>query len=155
MITLTSTHKKRLGMVLLIVIGVSTAVALALAAFSENMLYYFSPSEIRAGKAPQERMIRVGGMVREGSVQRAKDSLKIQFEVTDYAHTIPIQYTGILPDLFREGQGVVTIGRMQADGRFLATEVLAKHDENYMPPEVADSLKAAEVTTSGDNAKVN
>jgi cytochrome c-type biogenesis protein CcmE len=142
MITLTSTHKKRLTVVLLLIIGIGIAVALALTAFSKNMLYFFSPSQVVAGEAPKNKTIRLGGLVTKGSVQRAKDSLQINFDVTDYKQTIPIQYTGILPDLFREGQGIVAIGQMQANGTFIATEVLAKHDEKYMPPEVADSLKA-------------
>lgn len=141
MITLTKTHKKRLGLVLLIVIGISTTVALAISAFRENMLYYFTPTQIQAGEAPKDRVIRVGGMVNKGSVQRASESLLVNFQVTDYQHTLPIQYTGILPDLFREGQGVVAIGKLQANGTFLASQVLAKHDEKYMPPEVASSLK--------------
>ena len=141
MITITQTHKKRLGIVLLILMGVGISAALALTAFSENVMYFFSPTDIIEGKAPTDRLIRVGGMVMQGSVKRATDSLQITFDVTDYAKTIQVQYTGILPDLFREGQGIVTIGKMQPDGHFLADEVLAKHDENYMPPEVADSLK--------------
>lgn len=141
MITLTKTHKKRLGLVLLIVIGISTTVALAINAFRANMLYYFTPTQIMAGEAPTDRVIRVGGMVNTGSVQRATENLQVTFQVTDYQHTLPIQYTGILPDLFREGQGIVAIGKMQANGTFLATQVLAKHDEKYMPPEVAASLK--------------
>ena len=144
MITMTQTHKKRLGIVLLIVLGISTTVALALTAFNENMLYFFSPTQIVAGEAPTDRMIRIGGMVKKDSLQRASDSLQVTFDVTDYAHTIPVEYTGILPDLFREEQGIVAIGQMQADGRFVAKEVLAKHDENYMPPEVADALKTAQ-----------
>ncbi len=144
MITMTQTHKKRLGIVLLIVLGISTTVALALTAFNENMLYFFSPTQIVAGEAPTDRMIRIGGMVNKDSLQRASDSLQVRFDVTDYAHTIPVEYTGILPDLFREEQGIVAIGQMQADGRFVAKEVLAKHDENYMPPEVADALKTAQ-----------
>jgi len=143
-ITMTQTHKKRLGIVLLIVLGISTTVALALTAFNENMLYFFSPTQIVAGEAPTDRMIRIGGMVKKDSLQRASDSLQVTFDVTDYAHTIPVEYTGILPDLFREEQGIVAIGQMQADGRFVAKEVLAKHDENYMPPEVADALKTAQ-----------
>lgn len=144
MITLNPTHKKRLGIVILIVTGISVTVALALTAFSKNMLYYFSPSDVIAGKAPQNKTIRIGGMVEQGSVQRATENLEVHFAVTDYQHTIAIQYTGILPDLFREGQGIVAIGKMRPDGTFNAEEVLAKHDENYMPPEVADSLKKAE-----------
>ena len=144
MITMTKTHKKRLGIVLLIVVGISTTVALAVTAFNQNMMYFYSPSDVAAGKAPTNKPIRVGGMVTVGTVQHAKESLLVNFDVTDYAHTISVQYTGILPDLFREKQGIVVTGRMQEDGSFLADEVLAKHDENYMPPEVADALKAAE-----------
>ncbi|MDM8561473.1 cytochrome c maturation protein CcmE [Candidatus Parabeggiatoa sp. HSG14] len=151
---MTQTHKKRLGIVLLIVLGIGVTVGLALMAFSENMLYFFSPTQIVKGEAPTDRLIRVGGMVNEGSVQRASDSLQINFNVTDYEHTIPVQYTGILPDLFREGQGIVAIGEMQTDGTFLASEVLAKHDENYMPPEVADSLKTIHADKTPPNASL-
>ncbi len=146
MITLTKTHKKRLGLVLLIVIGISATVALAISAFRENMWYYFTPTQILAGEAPTDRVIRVGGLVTQGSLQRAKDTLQVKFDVTDLTNTTHIQYEGILPDLFREGQGIVAIGKMQADGTFRADEVLAKHDENYMPPEVAASLKKSATT---------
>ncbi len=129
---------------LLIMSGIGITVTLALTAFSQNMLYFFSPTQVVAGEAPTGRSIRVGGMVNKGSVERASDSLLVKFSVTDYAHTIQVQYTGILPDLFREEQGIVAIGQMQEDGSFIADEVLAKHDENYMPPEVAAALKAAE-----------
>lgn len=144
MIRFNNKHKKRLSIILLMLVGIGITVTLAVTAFSENMLYFFSPTQVAAGEAPTDRVIRVGGMVSKGSVIRAKDSLLIKFDVTDFAHTIPVQYTGILPDLFREGQGIVAIGRMQPDNSFLANEVLAKHDENYMPPEVADALKTAE-----------
>ena len=145
MIRFNKTHKKRLSIILLMLVGIGITVTLAVTAFSENMLYFFSPTQVAAGEAPTDRVIRVGGMVSKGSVVRAKDSLLIKFDVTDYAHTIPVEYTGILPDLFREGQGIVASGRMQADNKlFIADEVLAKHDENYMPPEVADALKKAE-----------
>ena len=127
-------------------IGISAAVALAVTAFRENMLYFFSPSQVVAGEAPTSRSIRLGGMVTKDSVQRASDSLLIKFSVTDYKHTVKVEYTGILPDLFREGQGIVAIGTMRTDGTFLADEVLAKHDENYMPPEVADALEKAKNT---------
>jgi cytochrome c-type biogenesis protein CcmE len=146
MIKMTPTHKKRLILVLLLVVGVSTTVTLAVYAFRSNMLYYFSPTEITAGKAPLAQVIRVGGLVTTGSVQRASDSLQVTFNVTDTKHTLTIQYEGILPDLFREGQGIIAIGKMQANGTFLASEVLAKHDENYMPPEVASSLKPSPST---------
>ncbi len=141
MITLTPTHKKRLLIVMLIILGTGTAAALGLTAFSKNLLYFFSPSQIKAGEAPIDRSIRIGGMVQAGSVHKNQHDLAIQFVVTDYEHSIPVDYTGILPDLFREGQGIIAIGKMQTDGRFLANEVLAKHDENYMPPEVAATLK--------------
>ena len=145
MIRFNKTHKKRLSIILLMLVGIGITVTLAVTAFSENMLYFFSPTQIAAGEAPKDRVIRVGGMVKKGSVIRAKDSLLIKFDVTDFAHTIPVEYTGILPDLFREGQGIVAIGRMQPGNKlFKADEVLAKHDENYMPPEVADALKKAE-----------
>jgi cytochrome c-type biogenesis protein CcmE len=137
-------RKKRLTLVLVLVVGMSAAVALATVAFRQNMLYFFSPTQVMAGEAPQGRAIRVGGMVAQGSLQRASDSLDVYFDVTDYQHTIKVQYQGILPDLFREGQGIVAIGEMREDGSFNAREVLAKHDENYMPPEVADALKAAQ-----------
>lgn len=141
MITVNKKHKQRLGIILLLLVGIGTAIALAITAFQQNMLYYFSPTQIADGKATKDRVIRVGGIVSKGSVQRSTDSLLVKFKVTDYKHTIAVQYIGILPDLFREEQGIVAIGRMQADGSFTADEVLAKHDENYMPPEVAESLK--------------
>jgi cytochrome c-type biogenesis protein CcmE len=145
-ITINKKHKKRLILIFVMLIGISAAVALAVTAFRENMLYFFSPSQVMAGEAPTTRSIRLGGMVTKGSVQRASDSLLIKFSVTDYKHTVKVEYTGILPDLFREGQGIVAIGTMQTDGTFLANEVLAKHDENYMPPEVADALEKAKKT---------
>jgi cytochrome c-type biogenesis protein CcmE len=145
-ITVNKTHKKRLILIFIMLIGISAAVALAVTAFRENMLYFFSPSQVMAGEAPTTRSIRLGGMVTKGSVQRASDSLLIKFSVTDYKHTIPVEYTGILPDLFREGQGIVAIGKLHTNGTFLADEVLAKHDENYMPPEVADALEKAKKT---------
>jgi cytochrome c-type biogenesis protein CcmE len=123
--------------------GVGLAVALALRAFEENLLYFYSPSQVAKGEAPADRLFRVGGIVVPGSVKRAEGSLTVEFTLTDTAHLLPVSYTGILPDLFREGQGIVTNGRLGADGRFVAEEVLAKHDENYMPPDVADSLKKA------------
>lgn len=145
-ITINKTHKKRLILIFVMLLGISAAVALAVTAFRENMLYFFSPSQVMAGEAPTTRSIRLGGMVSKGSVQRASDSLLIKFSVTDYKHTIPVEYTGILPDLFREEQGIVAIGKLHTNGTFLADEVLAKHDENYMPPEVADALEKAKKT---------
>jgi cytochrome c-type biogenesis protein CcmE len=124
-----------------ILLGVASAVAFALTAFKENLLYYYTPSDVAAGKAPTERVFRIGGMVPEGTFKRAPGSLEAQFALTDYKHQITVSYTGVLPDLFREGQGVIARGRLGEDGVFIAEEVLAKHDENYMPPEVAESLK--------------
>ncbi|MCV6639217.1 cytochrome c maturation protein CcmE [Candidatus Albibeggiatoa sp. nov. NOAA] len=138
---MTAKRKQRLAVVFLILLGVGVATSLALTAFQENMLYFYDPTQILAGEAPENKKIRVGGMVVDKSVERATDSLKIKFDLTDYKNIITVQYEGILPDLFREGQGIVAIGKMQADGQFHASEVLAKHDENYMPPEVARSLE--------------
>ncbi len=132
-----------MGMAGLIVTGTAIALALALNAFQSNLLYFISPSEVNAGQAPVDKAFRVGGLVVEGSVVRPDNDLMVQFEVTDTVHTVPVQYSGILPDLFRDGQGVVIKGRLNANGIFEASEVLAKHDENYMPPEVADALQAA------------
>ncbi|WP_129780083.1 cytochrome c maturation protein CcmE [Peristeroidobacter soli] len=134
-------RRRRMVMVALIVLGVGSAAAFALTAFQDNLLYFYSPSDVTAGKAPTDRVFRVGGMVPEGSFTRAQGSLEAHFILTDYAHEVKVSYTGVLPDLFREGQGVIARGRMGADGVFVAEEVLAKHDENYMPPEVAKTLK--------------
>jgi len=124
-----------------IIAGVGIATAFALQAFQQNLLYYYSPTQILAGEAPDSRSFRVGGLVQDGSVQRAPGSLEVQFTLTDFANTVGVSYTGVLPDLFREGQGIIARGKLQDDGVFVAEEVLAKHDENYMPPEVKDSLK--------------
>ncbi len=130
-------------LVAMVIFGVSIAAVLLLYASKENIMFFYSPTEIHAGKAPSDRAIRVGGLVVEGSVRREENSLAVQFDLTDNAQVVPVSYTGILPDLFREGQGIVAMGRLSPDGRFVADEVLAKHDENYMPPEVADALNAA------------
>ena len=140
---MTPARRKRLTLVGLLVGGVGVAVALMLSAFQENMLYFYPPSQVAAGEAPTGYPFRMGGLVAEDSVEYG-DGVQVRFAVTDGAETIPVTYTGVLPDLFREGQGVVVRGRLSEAGRFTADEVLAKHDENYMPPEVADSLKAAE-----------
>lgn len=134
-------RRRRMMWVGLIVLGVGAAVAFALTAFQDNLLYFYSPSDVYAGKAPQDRVFRVGGMVPAGSFNRAPGSLEAHFVLTDFAHTVKVSYTGVLPDLFREGQGIIARGRLNSDGMFIAEEVLAKHDENYMPPDVADSLK--------------
>ncbi len=125
----------------LMVIGVGTAAAFALNAFQENLLYFYSPSDVSAGKAPADRTFRVGGMVTEGSFQRPAGSMEATFVLTDFAHNVRVRYSGVLPDLFREGQGIVARGKLAPGGDFVAEEVLAKHDENYMPPDVADTLK--------------
>lgn len=129
-----------------IVIGlaiIAAAVALVLRAFNSNLVFFFTPTEVAQQKAPKDRTFRLGGLVTAGSVQRASDGLTVKFTVTDTAQTIPVAYTGILPDLFKEGKGVVAQGRIGPDGVFKASEVLAKHDENYMPPEAAEALKRA------------
>ncbi len=127
----------------LVIAGVAVSAGLALKAFQENLLFFFSPTQVVAGEAPGSRAFRLGGMVVEDSVERKPGSLTLNFVVTDFANSLPVRYTGVLPDLFGEGQGVVVRGRLAADGGFLAEEVLAKHDENYMSPEVADALARA------------
>lgn len=140
----------------MVLFGVTVAAVLGLSAFEENLLYFYSPADVEAGKAPDNRSFRIGGLVVDGTVQREQDSLAVKFDLTDNTATVPVSYTGILPDLFREGQGIVAMGKMDNEGLFVAEEVLAKHDENYMPPEVADALKAAEAarmakTVESDN----
>jgi len=131
----------------LIVLGVALlggAAALVLNAFQSNLVFFFSPSQIAANEAPRGKAFRIGGMVETGSVVRANDGLTVQFNVTDTAKVVPVTFTGILPDLFKEGKGVVAQGRLGPDGMFLATEVLAKHDENYMPPDAARAIEQAQ-----------
>jgi cytochrome c-type biogenesis protein CcmE len=134
-------RRKRMIAVAAIVIGVGAATAVALQAFQENIMYFYSPSQVTGGEAPRGRAFRLGGLVTTGSLQRTPGSIEINFLVTDNAETIPVKYSGLLPDLFREGQGVIANGKLNDGGVFVADEVLAKHDENYMPPEVADTLK--------------
>ena len=131
---------KRMWMVAGILAGVGLAAWLGTQAFRSNVMFFFDPSQISAGEAPADKRFRLGGMVAKGSVQKTPGTLDIHFMVTDFKHTVPVSYSGILPDLFREGQGVVAHGRMQ-NGTFVADEILAKHDEKYMPPQVAESLK--------------
>jgi cytochrome c-type biogenesis protein CcmE len=124
--------------------AVALAAGFVLNALKDNMQFFFSPSDVAAGKSPQDHTFRLGGMVVKGSVKRGgSNGLMVDFVVTDFARNIPVKYDGILPDLFSEGQGVIATGRMGPDGTFVANEVLAKHDEKYMPPEVADALKRA------------
>jgi cytochrome c-type biogenesis protein CcmE len=143
-----------LVLVLGILAGVGLAGGLALTAFKKNVMFFFDPSQVAAGQVPTGERFRLGGMVSKGSVHRTPGSLEIRFTVTDFEHDLPVTYTGVLPDLFREGQGVVAHGRIRNDGVFVADEVLAKHDEKYMPPPVARSLKnKGAAYTPGETSK--
>ena len=136
-------RKQRLIVALVIVVLSSVTIGLIAYALRGNINLFYSPSEVAAGNAPIDRQIRVGGMVVEGSVRRASDRLETRFDVTDFVHSVTVTYDGILPDLFAEGEGVVATGKLGANGVVTASEVLAKHDENYMPPEVAEALEKA------------
>lgn len=140
---MTPTRKRRLIAVIVIILGVSTAAVVAKKALNENLLYFVSPTDVEEQSLPAGKRFRLGGLVQSGSLSRASDSLAVQFIVTDGAHSVEVQYDGILPDLFREGQGIIAIGELTSNGHFEASEVLAKHDEKYMPPEVADALEKA------------
>ena len=135
-------HRK-FALISLVVAALGVAVVLVLNAFNSNLVFFFSPTQIANGEAPTSRAFRIGGLVEEGSLKRNADGLTISFVVTDTAKSIPVTYTGILPDLFKEGKGVVAEGRLGSNGLFTATQVLAKHDENYMPPEAAHALEQA------------
>ena len=135
-------HKK-IGFITFAVAGLSVATLLVLNAFSSNIVFFFTPTQIANGEAPVNQTFRLGGMVKTNSVTRSDDGLQVKFVVTDTLKDIPVSYTGILPDLFREGQGVVTQGKLHDNGDFTAEQVLAKHDEKYMPPEAAAALEAA------------
>ena len=137
-----STQKKRLGLIAGGLIICGAAAALVFNAFEENLVFFFSPSQVAAHEAPEGRAFRIGGFVQEGSVQRQKDGVTVRFEVTDTAHTVPVTYKGSLPELFKEGKGVVAQGKLQ-NGVFVADQVLAKHDENYMPPEAEKAVQDA------------
>ena len=141
-------RKQRLVVVLFIATGVSAAIGLALYAMNQNINLFFNPSQVEQGEAPLEQMIRIGGMVVEGSVNRDNSTLDVQFDITDFKSTVTVAFSGILPDLFREGQGIVTTGKLDQFGVFRADEVLAKHDENYMPPEVQRALDKAHGSTT-------
>ncbi len=132
---------KRLAAIAGVVVSVAVAAGLVLNAFQSNLVFFYSPSQVVAKEAPQGKSFRVGGLVKEGSVKR--NGTEVQFAVTDTAQTMNVKYVGILPDLFKEGKGVVAQGQIGSDGVFVAREVLAKHDENYMPPEAAEALKRA------------
>jgi cytochrome c-type biogenesis protein CcmE len=143
---MTPRRKKRLIIVIAIFLGLSVTTALALKAFNQNMMFFYSPTEVKAGKAPVNHDFRLGGLVVEGSIRREADKLAVQFDLTDNTETITVIYDGILPDLFREGQGIIARGQLNDDGVIVADEVLAKHDENYMPPEVSDALSKSKGT---------
>lgn len=137
-------RKQRLMLIGLMLVGIGLAATFALKAFNENLMYFFSTTDVAEGKAPQDTLFRLGGMVVKGSVERPENSLLVRFKLSDFNKEVEVEYSGILPDLFREGQGIVAKGRLDQRGVFVAEEVLAKHDENYMPPEVADSLKKSQ-----------
>ena len=139
---MTPKRKQRLIFVIVLMAGFGSAAGLALYAFQKNLLYFYSPSQVVAGEVATDQMFRVGGLVVTGSVRRASDGVTTRFDLTDTVGSITVAYTGLLPDLFREGQGIVAQGKINPRGIFVAQEVLAKHDENYMPPEVAEALKA-------------
>ena len=145
---MTPTRKRRLIGVLVIFIGVGAAGVVAVKSLNQNMLYFVSPSDVKEQSLPPGKRFRLGGLVLGGSVSRVTDSLTVSFVVTDGAASTDVRFDGILPDLFREGQGIIAIGELATDGHFEAAEVLAKHDENYMPPEVADALEKAGHTES-------
>ncbi len=135
---------KRMAIIATGVLLLGGAAALVLNAFQSNLVFFFSPSQVAANEAPHGKAFRIGGMVEKGSLQRGADGLTVSFRVTDTAKTIQVSYTGILPDLFKEGKGVVAQGKLGPDGTFVATEVLAKHDENYMPPAAAQAIEQAQ-----------
>lgn len=134
-------RKQRLFLIILMLAGLGLAATFALKAFNENLMYFFSTSDVAAGKAPSNAVFRLGGMVVKGSLERPNSDLLVRFKLSDFEKEVTVEYSGILPDLFREGQGIVAKGALDGRGVFVAEEVLAKHDENYMPPEVAGSLK--------------
>ena len=146
---------KRLGFIIAGLAGLGIAAALLLSAFQENLVFFFSPSQVAAKEAPIGRTFRVGGLVQEGTVQRDPDGLTVRFVVTDTAQSIPVIYKGILPDLFKEGKGCVAQGKIGADGVFYADQVLAKHDENYMPPEAGQAIDKAKHARDASQTVVN
>ena len=147
---MTPTRKRRLIAVLVIIVGVGAAAAVAIRSLNENMLFFVSPTDVEEQSLPAGKRFRLGGLVADGSVARDSGGLAVKFVSTDGLASVDVIYDGILPDLFREGQGVIAIGELDPDGHFNAAEVLAKHDENYMPPEVADALEKAGHTDASD-----
>ncbi len=142
---MTPARKKRLGLIVLMVAGTAFGVGLALKSLDQNIMFFFTPSEVFAGQAPNDKLFRIGGMVVTGSVNRPGDGLTVNFDLTDNEQHVTVKFAGILPDLFREGQGIIANGRLDDSGVFVAEEVLAKHDENYMPPELAGMMPEQEV----------
>jgi len=148
-------RRQRLMVVGLVVAGVALAAGLALRAFNDNLLYFYTPTQVAAGEAPAGKKFRLGGLVQPGSLHREPGQLEVKFQVTDVKKAMMVSYSGILPDLFREGQGVIAYGVLMPDGSFQADEVLAKHDENYMPPEVAQALREQGHPDAAEPAPVN
>ena len=146
-------RQRRMTLVAVIVVGVSLAGALALRAFRENVMFYFDPTKVAAGEVKPGQRFRLGGMVVKGSLQRTPGTLNVSFAVTDFQHSVPVRYAQVLPDLFKEGAGMVAYGRLDASGTFVADEVLAKHDEKYMPPELARSLKTGQAAAAAASAR--
>ena len=134
---MTPARKKRMALILLMVAGVATGVGFALKSLDQNIMFFFTPSEVATGKAPVDKLFRIGGMVVDGSVRRPGEGLTVHFDLTDNEEAVTVLFAGILPDLFREGQGIIANGKLNESGEFVAEEVLAKHDETYMPPELA------------------
>ncbi len=148
---MTPARKKRLALIGLMLAGIAVGLTFALKALDENIMFFFTPTEVAEGKAPKNRLFRMGGMVVAGSVSRPGDGLTAQFDLADNDKQVTVYYTGILPDLFREGQGIIANGEIGDDGIFVAQEVLAKHDENYMPPEIAEAMEKTHETAVSTN----
>ena len=148
-------RKRKLAVILFVTTGLSATVGLTLFALGQNMNMFYTPSQVAMGEVEVGRRFRIGGMVKEGSFVSDSDSLKVRFETTDYAHAVPVEYEGILPDLFREGQGIVAEGSVDSQGVFSASKVLAKHDENYMSQEVKAALDASGASTANNSIQNN
>ena len=148
-------RKRKLAVILFVATGLSATVGLTLFALGQNMNMFYTPSQVAMGEVEVDRRFRIGGMVKEGSFVSDSDSLKVRFETTDYAHAVPVEYEGILPDLFREGQGIVAEGSVDSQGVFSASKVLAKHDENYMSQEVKAALDASGASTANNSIQNN
>ena len=146
-------RRRRMALVARIVVGVGIAGTLALRAFRENVMFYFDPTKVAAGAVKPGQRFRLGGMVVKGSLQRTPGTLNVSFAVTDFQHSVAVRYASVLPDLFREGAGMVAYGRLDSSGTFIADEVLDKHDEKYMPPELTKSLKAGQAAAAAAAAR--